>query len=121
VRPNFLERRAPRMYAAALTRNGNSATGCRKGAKHAPARVILIAAAALLAACEPNPHPNPVPRVPTPEPEPNREPEPPVSPKTLSITGTRILVGKCGGQGTRQETQTSPTESRAGGEAGFEL
>jgi hypothetical protein len=123
VRPNFLDpsRHAPRMYAAVLTRTGDSATGCRKSTKHAPARVILIAAAALLAACGPNPHPNPVPRVPTPTPEPNREPEPPASPRTLSVRGTQIPVGRCGGQGMLQEAQTSPTESRACVEAGFEL
>jgi hypothetical protein len=116
VQPNHLDpsRRAPRTNAAAFTRIGDSATGRHKRAKLAPTRVILIAAAALLAACGPNPHPNPVPRVPTPTPEPNREPEPPVNPKTLSVVSTLILVGKYRGQGTRQEARTPPTtESRA--------
>jgi len=99
VQPNHLDpsRRTLRTSAAAFTRIGDSAKGRRKEAKHAPARVILIAAAVLLAACGPNPNPNPVPRVPTPTPEPNREPEPPVNPKTLSVMSTLTLVGKYGG------------------------
>jgi len=54
--------------------------------RHGAVRAILIVAAALLfAACEPNPNPNAVPRVPTPTPEPNREPKP-ASPKTLEFS-----------------------------------
>jgi hypothetical protein len=105
VQPNHLDPsgRISRTCAAVFTRIAASATGRRQSAEHASARVILIAAAALLAACEPNPNPNPVPRVPTPKPEPNREPAPPVNPKTLSVMGTLVVVGKY--EGTRQEAQ----------------
>jgi hypothetical protein len=55
---------------------------------HVRAFLILLAASALLGACDPsrNPNPTPVPRVPKPAPAPNHEPASPVQPRTMVYT-----------------------------------